>query len=89
MINFSSEVKIGCSSKPEGRIKKVTSYLKNYAGLEAEDIFVSPSHVNYRENENLMHKKFEYERLEGTELFSINYPLVVETLSSLEMDCDL
>lgn len=89
VIDFGFAIKIGCSSKPKERIKNITSYLKNYASLEAEDIFVSPRHVNYRENEKLMHKKFKHERLEGTELFSINYPLAVENLSSLEMDCDL
>lgn len=89
VINFGFAVKIGCSSKPEERIKNITRYLKNYAGLEAEDVFISPRHVNYQENEKLMHKKFEHDRLEGSELFTISYPLAVETLSDLDMDCDL
>ncbi|MDU2132847.1 MAG: GIY-YIG nuclease family protein, partial [Finegoldia magna] len=89
IINFGFAIKIGCSSKPRKRIKNITSYLKNYASIEAEDIFVSPRHVNYRENEKLMHKKFEHDRLEGSELFTISYPLAVETLSDLDMDCDL
>lgn len=89
IINFGFAIKIGRSSKPRKRIKNITSYLKSYAGLEAEDIFVSPRHVNYRENEKLMHKKFVYDRLEGSELFTISYPLAVATLSDLDMDCDL
>ena len=89
IINFGFAIKIGCSSKPEERIKNITSYLKNYANLDAEDVFISPRHVNYRENEKLMHKKFEHDRLEGSELFTISYPLAVETLSDLDMDCDL
>nr|DAX99463.1 MAG TPA: hypothetical protein [Caudoviricetes sp.] len=89
IIDFGFAVKIGCSSKPQERIKNITSYLKNYAGLEAEDVFISPRHVNYQENEKLMHKKFEHDRLEGSELFTISYQLAVETLSDLDMDCDL
>lgn len=89
VINFGFAVKIGCSSNPEVRIRNIISYLKNYAGLEAEDVFVSPRHVNYKENEKIMHKKFEYDRLEGSELFRISYPLSTEILMDLDMDCDL
>lgn len=89
VINFGFAVKIGCSSNPDERIRNITNYLKNYAGLEAENVFISPRHVNYQENEKLMHKKFEHDRLEGSELFTISHPLAVETLSDLDMNCDL
>ena len=89
VINFGFAVKIGCSSNPDERIRNIISYLKNYAGLEAEDVFISPRHVNYKENEKIMHKKFEYDRLEGSELFRISYPLSIEKLMDLDMDCDL
>lgn len=89
IIDFGFAVKIGCSSKPEERTKNITSYLKNYAGLEAEDVFISLRHVNYRENEKKLHEKFKDDRLESSELFTVSYALAVKALINLDKNCDL
>ena len=89
IIDFGFAVKIGCSSKPQERIKNITSYLKNYASIEAEDVFISLRHVNYRENEKKMHEKFKDDRLESSELFTVSYALAVKALINLDKNCDL
>lgn len=86
-IEINDKVKIGCTSKPAGRIQTIASYARKYFGAKIGRIAVSQPHSGYRESEAYLHKLFEAHRTPGTELFDIEFHKVtskfLETAESI------
>lgn len=86
IIDFGSMVKIGSSNNPKERISRITTYLKNYADINSFGFKISVKHVNFRENEFILHDVFSKYRVSGTELFNIKFDKAVSGLNKLVYD---
>ena len=71
-IEYGHGVKIGCTTKLKSRIKSIKRDAKNYSDLHAGAFAYSQPHTNYRENEKLLHKFFEADRVKRSERFSFS-----------------
>ena len=89
IIDFGKVIKIGCSENPIKRVKTISSHLFRYAGLKAKRHYISEFHLNYRQNENKLHKIFSKQRVGNSELFEVEFDKAIEMIDVLDFDRDL
>lgn len=71
-LEFGSYTKIGKTQNPYKRIKSLKAVAEIYGNTSVGRIIVSRPHVNFNENEQLLHEAFQKYRIRG-ELFEIPF----------------
>lgn len=72
IVEYGSAIKIGSTTRPYHRylcFKREAKYNGGKIGM----ICVSCSHYNYRANEKALHRRYQRDRVEGTELFDLPF----------------
>ncbi len=78
IIDCGDCVKIGCTKSPDSRLRYLINVLGRYGNRKIGKIAISKSCTNYYENEKRLHQAFSNSRIEGTELFKVNFDKVLE-----------
>lgn len=78
IIDCGDCVKIGCTKNPYSRLRCLMNVLGRYGNRKIGKIAISKSCTNYYENEKRLHQIFSNNRIEGTELFKVNFNKVLE-----------
>lgn len=81
-IEINDKVKIGSSHNPVARLGALISNAEKYFNAKIGRIAVSRPHSGYRIAEHNMHKYFEDCRIEGTELFDVDFSVVTACFKS-------
>lgn len=83
VIEFGSNVKIGWSFDPVSRVKSLKQLAK-YALVELGRIVITRQHLNCCENEKKLHEFYATHRINGTELFRIDFDEAIRTFPTLD-----
>lgn len=84
-IEFGNYIKIGCTKCPYRRILQLRR-IANYNMCKIKQIALSEPHVNYKQNEHLLHLQFDTKRIKGTELFNITLIQAINAMKELHID---
>lgn len=87
-LEYGDLVKIGCTSSLSKRMRFLIHQGMDYADLPIGRLVISIPCVNYKDLESLLHRKFDSNRKQGTELFSISFDDVVKAMELLQYDQD-
>ena len=84
-VEFGEYVKIGSSKNIKDRIKSLRSMCTKYCGKTLGRAYISEPHINYIENERLLHEVFSGVCVRGSELFDISIEDVVKQIDSMDL----
>lgn len=68
-IEYGDVIKIGSTRNIRDRIQSISAHAKKYSNIRTGEFCFSEAHVEFRENERILHKAFSDKRIKSTELF--------------------
>jgi hypothetical protein len=81
-------VKIGASRNPYKELKNYNYEAMSYYSLIINKIILSAWHINYKENESLLHKSFKDRKIELGDLYCITLDVFIEICPVLNFNCE-
>lgn len=84
ILEWGNKTKIGCSTNPSNRINQLKATAL-YGGVNLGRIALTPGHTNYLEIESFLHRHYAEYRIEGTELFNLEFDEVLSSLPALPL----
>lgn len=87
-LEYDNKIKIGKTKNIFQRMKTIKTYAEKYADIETGVFLYSLPHVNYHENEKILHDYFKDYRIEGTELFNLSILDFTKMVPKLNFDFD-
>ena len=85
-VEVGEKVKIGSTTAPAQRIRSLSTMFSNYAMEKIGRIAISRPHMNFRQNEIILHSVFESNRIKSGEMFSIKFEDAVSEMKNLLFD---
>ena len=85
-VEVGDKVKIGSTAVPSQRMRALSTMFSNYAMEKIGRIALSCPHMNFRQNEIILHFVFESERIKSGEMFSISFDDAVSEMRKLLFD---
>ncbi len=85
-VEAGEKVKIGSTTAPAQRIRALSTMFSNYAMEKIGRIAISRPHMNFRQNEIILHSVFESNRIKSGEMFSISFDDAVSEMRNLLFD---
>ena len=84
LIEYGDYIKIGCTRNPLNRFKTLSNTARVHDQMIGR-IYITQVHTNYRNNESIMHKHFQKQRKENTELFFITLEEGVQAIKDIPL----
>ena len=81
LIEYGAHVKIGYTTNLYQRMMAFKREATNYNDRPIGRVAISLLHTNYRETEKFLHTYFKSKRRENTELFDIDFDVVVKEIN--------
>lgn len=81
-VEYGERLKIGCTRNLKQRTKTLQAQAKGYSECTFGAVAYTAYHIDYRQNERLLHEMFAHFRRGGTELFDLS-------LNSFLADCPI
>lgn len=73
VLEYGTTIKIGSTRNPEKRLKNLEANARLYGDISTGRVLVSIPHVNFRENETLIHRYLREMRITSSERFDITF----------------
>ena len=80
ILEWDNGVKIGSTKRPVQRIQAFMQTAEKYGNAVLGRVAFSIPHINYKGNEAILHQYFSDFRMNGTELFSIDFDRVISNI---------
>jgi len=88
-IEYNNKIKIGCTKDIKTRYKCLNSQYQKYGNGGTKKISFSNLHINYKENEKILHKFFDIHRIPNTELFNLELNDFIKKMPKLYYDVNI
>lgn len=85
ILEYGRWVKIGSTKNPIERYSSLKRTAEKYGSATLGRIGISKPHTNYKESEQILHKRFYQYRISGSELFDVSFDTILSELSHVSL----
>lgn len=88
VVEIDGNIKIGCTTNLRTRLSTITNHLQKYSDVKIGRFAYTEPHINYKENEKLLHLHFSSKRKEATELFFMSFDEFLNNVPCLKYETE-